>query len=77
MLDSLQEQGRKPFEGWVIEFELLPEQVGARTHRPNGGDESESASGGVFISTSPTNDGFLQNCAPSSTISFCGRSTLP
>ncbi|POY76884.1 hypothetical protein BMF94_0136, partial [Rhodotorula taiwanensis] len=50
MLDSLRDQGRKPFEGWMIEFEVLPEPVGVRgTQRPNGRDEKLRAQLNDFL----------------------------
>ncbi|GAA5975426.1 hypothetical protein JCM10908_005159 [Rhodotorula pacifica] len=39
LVEALKAQGRKPFEGWVIEFEVVSELPNSRGRRPSGGDD--------------------------------------
>ena len=41
MVELVKAQGKKPFEGWMIEFEALPEGHNSRNRRPSASDDSK------------------------------------
>lgn len=41
MVELVKAQGKKPFEGWMLEFEALPEGHNSRNRRPSASDDSE------------------------------------
>lgn len=66
MVESVKAQGKKPFEGWMIEFEALPGGHNERNRRPSSSDDSKR---GLFHRVWPlprmgelTRHGFEQNC---------------
>lgn len=63
MVEWVKAQGKKPFEGWMIEFEALPEgHYSSRDRRPSATDDSTIFHRVLPLDGLADRRGFKQNC---------------